>query len=71
MLPLCSRLGAAQQKIVCVREVPGVTGPLRKVNSDFVPPKEGRGCVTVLRQLLIGVGAIIRLHLLLVWYSLS
>ena len=35
--------GAARQKMVCVRGVPGVTGTLRKTNSDFNPTQTGLG----------------------------
>ena len=35
--------GAARQKIVCVRGVPGVTGTLGKANSHFDPIQTGWG----------------------------
>ena len=35
--------GAARQKMVCVRGVPGVTGTLGKANSDFNPTQTGLG----------------------------
>ena len=34
--------GAARQKMVCVRGVPGVTGTLGKANSHFDPAQTGR-----------------------------
>ena len=35
--------GAARRKMVCVREVPGVTRTLGKANSHFDPTQTGRG----------------------------
>ena len=35
--------GAARQKMVCVRGVPGVTGTLGKANSHLNPTQTGRG----------------------------
>ena len=35
--------GAARQKLVCVRGVPGVTGTLGKANSHFNPIQTGLG----------------------------
>ena len=35
--------GTARQKMVCVREVPGVTGTLGEANSYFDPIQTGRG----------------------------
>ena len=35
--------GAARQKMVCVRGVPGVTGTLRKTNSHFDPTQTRLG----------------------------
>ena len=35
--------GAARQKMVCVRGVPGVTGTLGKTNNHFDPTQTGRG----------------------------
>ena len=39
--PILKRLNG--EKMVCVIEVPGVTGTLRKANSHFDPTQTGRG----------------------------
>ena len=40
-LPFCGRSGAARQKRVCGRGVPGVPGTLGKANSYFNPTQTG------------------------------
>ena len=35
--------GLPGEKMLCVREVPGVTGTLRKTNSSFNPTQAGLG----------------------------
>ena len=35
--------GAARQKMICVRGVPGITGTLGKANSHFEPTQMGLG----------------------------
>ena len=61
--------GAARQKIVCVREVSGVTGTLGKANSHFDPTQTGRGphhhvevavdwCSSILLALHVGLHTI-------------
>ena len=39
----CGRSGAARQKMICVRGVPGVTGTLGKANSHFDLTQTGLG----------------------------
>ena len=39
----CGRSGAARQKMICVRGVPGVTGTLGKANSHFDQTQTGLG----------------------------
>ena len=46
--------GAARQKMVCVREVPGVTGPSGRPTAILTQPKRVGDRTTTLRRLLIG-----------------
>ena len=46
--------GAARQKMVCVRGVPGVTGPSGRPTAILTQPKRVGDRTTTLRRLLIG-----------------